>query len=59
MKKFIDESWLVLTMGIVFACLLAGTHTGLNSTIMANQTAALNEAIARSCRTRRRPRSTR
>ena len=45
MKKFIDESWLVLVMGIVFACLLAGTQTSLKDKIAANEKEALNQAI--------------
>lgn len=46
MKKFIDESWLVLIMGIAFAFLLAGTQTSLSARITENQNRALNEAIA-------------
>ncbi len=46
MKKFIDESWLVLLMGIGFACLLAGAQTGLNDRIQDNKKAALNQGIA-------------
>ena len=46
MKKFVDESWLVLTMGVVFACLLAGTQTSLSARINENKQKALNEAIA-------------
>jgi RnfABCDGE-type electron transport complex G subunit len=46
MQKFIDESWLVLAMGIVFGGLLAGAHSSLLDTIQANQDAALNQAIA-------------
>ncbi len=45
-KKFIDESWLVLVMGVVFATLLAGTQTSLQARIDENKTRALNEAIA-------------
>lgn len=45
MKKFVDESWLVLAMGIVFAALLAATHTGLNDRIKANEAAALDQAV--------------
>lgn len=45
MKKFIEESWLVVSMGIVFACLLAGTQTSLSDRIEANKVRALNEAI--------------
>ena len=45
MKKFVDESWLVLVMGIVFACLLAFTQTSLSGRIAENQQKALNEAI--------------
>lgn len=33
-------------MGVVFACLLAGTQTSLSERIEANKTRALNEAIA-------------
>lgn len=46
MKKFIDESWLVLAMGIVFACLLAGTQQTMMPQIKANETAELMGAIA-------------
>lgn len=46
MKKFVDESWLVLTMGVIFACLLAGTQTSLSERIKENRQRALNEAIA-------------
>ena len=46
MKKFVEESWLVLVMGIVFALLLAGTQTTLSERIRENQQKALNEAIA-------------
>lgn len=46
MKKFIEESWLVVSMGMVFACLLAGTQTSLSDKIEANKVRALNEAIA-------------
>ena len=45
MKKFIDESWLVLVMGICFAAMLAGTQTKLQPKIEANEAKALNEAI--------------
>lgn len=45
MSKFINESWLVVTMAAVFACLLAGTQTSLSSLIEKNKTKALNEAI--------------
>lgn len=45
MKKFIDESWLVLLMGVVFACLLATTQTSLSARIAENRLRALNEAI--------------
>jgi electron transport complex protein RnfG len=44
-KKFVDESWLVLVMGIVFAVLLAGTQTSLDAKIQANRKQALEEAI--------------
>ena len=46
MKKFIEESWLVLVMGVVFALLLAGTQTTLSERIRENQKRALSEAIA-------------
>ena len=46
MKKFIDESWLVLSLGVVFALLLAGTQSSLQARIKENQVRALNEAIA-------------
>jgi len=45
-KKFIEESWLVLVLGIVFALLLAGAQTTLSERIRQNQKKALNEAIA-------------
>lgn len=43
--KFIEESWLILVLGIVFAVLLAGAQTTLAPQIAVNQTRALNEAI--------------
>ncbi|MCK4340515.1 MAG: FMN-binding protein [Phycisphaerae bacterium] len=46
MKKFIDESWLVLAMGIVFACLLAGAQTAFQDKIKFNEGKAMAEAIA-------------
>lgn len=46
MKKFIEESWLVLAMGVVFACLLAGAQTTFGPKISVNETKAMNEAIA-------------
>ncbi len=46
MKKFIDESWLVLTMGIAFAALLAGAQTTWQGKIRENQAKALNLAVA-------------
>jgi len=46
MKRFIDESWLVLVMGIVFACLLAGAQTTFYPKIKANEGKAMAEAIA-------------
>jgi len=46
-KKFIDESWLVLVLGVVFALLLAGTQSSLEAKIKENQERALNEAIAK------------
>jgi electron transport complex protein RnfG len=45
-KKFVDESWLVLVMGVVFACLLAGTQSSLSDRIQENRAKALNEAVA-------------
>lgn len=45
MKKFIDESWLVLVLGAVFAILLAGAQTSFSGRIQENQSRALNEAI--------------
>lgn len=45
MKKFVDESWLVLVMGIVFAVLLAGTQTSLDDRIAENRKRALEDAI--------------
>ena len=45
MKRFIDESWLVLVMGVVFALLLAGTQQAMMPKIQANQEAELAEAI--------------
>ncbi len=46
MSKFIEESWLVITLGVVFACLLAATQTSLRPIIDANKVKALNAAIA-------------
>ena len=46
MKKFIEESWLVLAMGVVFALLLAGAQTTLSERIRENRQKALSEAIA-------------
>ena len=46
MSKFINESWLVLVMGIVFAAMLAGAQQSLSDRIEENQLRALNEAIA-------------
>lgn len=45
MKKFINESWLVLVLGLVFASLLAGAQTTLSERIKENQERALAEAI--------------
>ncbi len=45
MRKFIEQSWLILTLGVVFAVLLAGAQTSLAPRIDANLTRALNEAI--------------
>ena len=46
MKKFIDESWLVLVMGIAFAGLLAGTQTLMKPKIDTNEAADTLKAIA-------------
>ena len=46
MKKFVAESWLVVTMGVVFACLLAGTQITLSERISVNKQRALNQAVA-------------
>ena len=46
MKRFVNESWLVLVMGVVFACLLAGAQTSLEARIRENHDRALNDAIA-------------
>ena len=46
MKKFLNESWLVLTLGVVFALLLAGAQVKMMPTIEANQAAELKTAIA-------------
>lgn len=43
--KFIEESWLILVMGVVFAMLLAGAQTSLAPQIAVNQVRALQEAI--------------
>lgn len=45
MKKFVEESWLVLLMGIIFAGLLAGTQKSLQAKIDDNKRAAFNNAI--------------
>src|SRR4030042_4312708 len=45
MNKFIDESWLVLVLGAVFAILLAGAQTSFSARSQENQRRALNEAI--------------
>ena len=45
MKKFVDESWLVLTLGVVFAVMLAGAQSLLSGQIHENQQRALNDAI--------------
>jgi electron transport complex protein RnfG len=44
-KKFIDESWLVLAMGVVFAFLLAGTQGALRARIEQNEQQELQDAI--------------
>ena len=46
MKKFVEESWLVLVMGIGFALLLAGTQAALQGRIHENQREATRQAIA-------------
>ena len=46
MKKFIDESWLVVVMGAVFACLLAATQTAMMPKIRANEAEELMDSIA-------------
>lgn len=45
MKKFIDESWLVLMLGVVFALLLAGTNSVVLGQIQSNERAELLSAI--------------
>ncbi len=45
MKKFVDESWLVLAMGVVFALLLAGTQQVMRPQIDANEQAELMSSI--------------
>jgi len=45
MKKLIGESWLVVTMALVFACLLAGAQTVFLPKIKVNEDRALSEAI--------------
>jgi electron transport complex protein RnfG len=44
-QKFVQESWLILMLGIVFAVLLAGAQTGLAPQIETNEKKALTEAI--------------
>lgn len=44
MSKFIEESWLVLLLGVIFAGLLAGTQTALAPRIELNKNAALEAA---------------
>jgi len=44
-KKFVEESWLILLLGVVFALMLAGAQTTLSARIRENQQRALNEAI--------------
>jgi electron transport complex protein RnfG len=46
MKKFFEESWLVLVMGIAFAVLLAATQSATTPKIEANKARTLNQAIA-------------
>ncbi len=45
-RKFLNESWLVLVLGVVFALLLAGTQTQLAGRIAGNQQNALDRAVA-------------
>ncbi len=45
MKKFINESWLVVMMGLVFGCLLAGAQTMFAPQIKINVARAFNEAV--------------
>jgi len=44
-KKFVEESWLVLILGVVFALLLAATQTSLQARIDANKRHVVEEAI--------------
>ena len=44
--KFIEESWLVLVLGGLFAILLAGAQTSLSGKIAENNVRALNQAIS-------------
>lgn len=44
--KFIEESWLVLVLGAVFAVMLAGAQTSLSGKIAENNVRALNQAIS-------------
>jgi len=44
-KKFAEESWLVLVLGIVFALLLAGTQTALQARIDENRRQTVDMAI--------------
>jgi electron transport complex protein RnfG len=44
-KKFVDESWLVLVLSAVFAVMLAGAQTTLSPKIKVNVDRALNQAI--------------
>ena len=46
MKKFVEESWLVITLGVVFALLLAGTQMAMLGKINANEAAATLDAVA-------------
>jgi electron transport complex protein RnfG len=45
MQKLIRESWLVLTLAVVFAALLAVAQTTLSAAIVENQQKALQDAI--------------
>lgn len=46
MQKFVQESWLVVSLGGAFAVLLASMQVALRPTIIANENAVLEAAIA-------------